>query len=55
MTWDRRLYFPSEGRRAEDFFIQNIVVIFLLPEEVGRLDELQWQDSCSSDKIEIEE
>jgi len=20
MTWDRRLYLPSEGRRAEDFF-----------------------------------
>ena len=20
MTWDRRLYFPSEGRRVEDFF-----------------------------------
>jgi hypothetical protein len=20
MTWDRRLYFPSEGRHAEDFF-----------------------------------
>ena len=20
MTWDPRLYFPSEGRRAEDFF-----------------------------------
>ena len=20
MTWDKRLYFPSEGRRAEDFF-----------------------------------
>jgi hypothetical protein len=20
MTWDRRLYFPSKGRRAEDFF-----------------------------------
>ena len=20
MTWDRRLYFPYEGRRAEDFF-----------------------------------
>jgi len=20
MAWDRRLYFPSEGRRAEDFF-----------------------------------
>jgi hypothetical protein len=20
MTWDRRLYFPSERRRAEDFF-----------------------------------
>jgi hypothetical protein len=20
MTWDRWLYFPSEGRRAEDFF-----------------------------------
>ena len=20
MTWDRRLYFPSEGRYAEDFF-----------------------------------
>ena len=19
-TWDRRLYFPSEGRHAEDFF-----------------------------------
>jgi len=19
-TWDRRLYFPSEGRRAEEFF-----------------------------------
>jgi hypothetical protein len=22
-TWDRRLYFPSEGRRAEDFFAQK--------------------------------
>jgi len=22
-TWDRRLYFPSEGRRAEDFFRQK--------------------------------
>ena len=21
MTWDKRLYFPSEGRRAEDFFV----------------------------------
>jgi len=21
-TWDRRLYFPSEGRRAEDFFFR---------------------------------
>ena len=21
MTWDRRLYFPSEGRRAENFFV----------------------------------
>ena len=20
MTWDKRLYFPSEGRRADDFF-----------------------------------
>jgi hypothetical protein len=20
VTWDRRLYFPSEGRHAEDFF-----------------------------------
>ena len=20
MTWDKRLYFPSEGRRTEDFF-----------------------------------
>ena len=20
MTWDQQLYFPSEGRRAEDFF-----------------------------------
>jgi hypothetical protein len=20
MTWDQRLYFPSEGSRAEDFF-----------------------------------
>jgi hypothetical protein len=20
LTWDRRLYFPSEGRRAEEFF-----------------------------------
>ena len=20
MTWDKQLYFPSEGRRAEDFF-----------------------------------
>jgi len=20
MTWDRRLYFPSKGKRAEDFF-----------------------------------
>jgi hypothetical protein len=23
-TWDRRLYFPSEGRHAEDFFARNI-------------------------------
>jgi len=23
-TWDRRLYFPSEGRRAEDFFSRKI-------------------------------
>jgi hypothetical protein len=23
-TWDRRLYFPSEGRRAEDFFVRKI-------------------------------
>ena len=23
-TWDRRLYFPSEGRRAEDFFAGKI-------------------------------
>ena len=23
-TWDRRLYFPSEGRRAEDFFTLKI-------------------------------
>ena len=23
-TWDRRLYFPSEGRRAEDFFAKKI-------------------------------
>ena len=23
-TWDRRLYFPSEGRRAEDFFARKI-------------------------------
>jgi len=22
-TWDRRLYFPSKGRRAEDFFRQK--------------------------------
>ena len=24
MTWDRRLYFPSEGRRAEDVFRPKI-------------------------------
>ena len=24
MTWDRRLYFPSEGGRAEDFFALKI-------------------------------
>jgi hypothetical protein len=23
-TWDRRLYFPSEGRHAEDFFARKI-------------------------------
>ena len=23
-TWDRRLYFPSEGRRAQDFFARKI-------------------------------
>ena len=23
-TWDRRLYFPSEGRRAEDIFARKI-------------------------------
>jgi hypothetical protein len=23
-TWDRRLYFPSEGRRVEDFFARRI-------------------------------
>ena len=26
-TWDRRLYFPSEGRRAEDFFALKILWI----------------------------
>ena len=25
MTWDRRLYFPSEGRRAEDFLYLKYV------------------------------
>jgi hypothetical protein len=24
MTWDQQLYFPSEGRHAEDFFAQKI-------------------------------
>jgi len=24
VTWERRLYFPSEGRRAEDFFARKI-------------------------------
>jgi len=24
LTWDRRLYFPSKGRRAEDFFARKI-------------------------------
>jgi hypothetical protein len=24
MTWDRRLYFPSEGRHAEEFFARQI-------------------------------
>ena len=24
MTWDRQFYFPSEGRRAEDFFALKI-------------------------------
>jgi hypothetical protein len=24
VTWDRRLYFPSEGRHAEDFFRRKI-------------------------------
>ena len=23
MTWDQQLYFPSEGRRAEDFFARK--------------------------------
>jgi hypothetical protein len=23
-TWDRRFYFPSEGRHAEDFFVRKI-------------------------------
>ena len=27
-TWDRRLYFPSEGRRAEDFFRPKNLNIF---------------------------
>ena len=26
-TWDRQLYFPSEGRRAEDFFALNAYVV----------------------------
>jgi len=28
-TWDRRLYFPSEGRHAEDFFTQKIRQLWL--------------------------
>jgi len=28
-TWDRRLYFPSEGRRAEDFFARKIRRLWL--------------------------
>ena len=28
MTWDRQLYFPSEGRRAEDFFaLKNLTAL----------------------------
>jgi len=23
-TWDRRIYLPSEGRRAEDFFAREL-------------------------------
>ena len=28
MTWDKRLYFPSEGRHAEDFFaLKNLMAL----------------------------
>jgi hypothetical protein len=30
-TWDRRLYFPSEGRRAEDFFFLALKIRRLRP------------------------
>jgi len=34
MTWDRRLYFPSEGRRAEDFFDYSHYLSFLVEQEM---------------------
>jgi len=37
MTWDRRLYFTSEGRRAEDFFaLKN-------PDDFGRVSTLEFR------------
>jgi hypothetical protein len=45
MTWDRRLYFPSEGRHAEDFFASKIGL------QPGKLD-LENQLKCSGKKGE---
>ena len=51
-TWDRRLYFPSEGRRAEDFCKKLYYKIFChmerrskstQPHNVGKSVVLLWQ------------
>jgi hypothetical protein len=50
-TWDRRLYFPSEGRRAEDFFFAREIRRFRPGSNPLPLDHRSRSPPSSSNSI----
>ena len=64
-TWDRRLYFPSEGRRAEDFFALKNPTAGFEPANLGTkgqhatsrqlkpLRYFTWRPICVCDNISL--